>query len=289
MRSDEPTIIQSSGSSDEALPRPPTFPPASAPANDLDAPTASIGPRQPTELEKTASQSEEDRQRALMKSSVELDPGTEQLQMADGLPITAAPTVPGYRPIKKLGEGTFGTVWLYEAIASGKRVAVKFFTHGTSQQWQLLQAEIMQLARLYGDPGIVQLQDLEPDATPPYCILTYAEGGSLADRLKDGPMPVTEALKVFREAALALAYVHAKGIIHCDLKPGNVLRDARGRALLADFGQAQLAGNLAPALGTFFFMAPEQADLAATIPDTRWDVYALGALLRHGDRQAAAG
>src|SRR5262249_48600282 len=180
-------------------------------------------------------------------------------------------------PIRKLGEGTFGIVWLYEAQPSGKRVAVKFFTHGTTQLWQLIQAEVMQLARLYGDPGIVQLQDLEPDADPPYCILTYAEGGSLADRLRNGPMPVDEALRVSREAASALTYVHAKGIIHCDLKPGNVLRDARGRALLADFGQAHLASDLTPALGTFFFMAPEQADFDARIPDTRWDVYALGA------------
>ena len=146
----------------------------------------------------------------------------------------------------------------------------------------------MQLARLYGDPGIVQLQDLEPDASPPYCILTYAEGGSLADRLKDGPLPVSEALHIFRDAATALAYVHAKGIIHCDLKPGNVLRDARGKALLADFGQAHLASDLTPALGTFFYMAPEQADLSVTIPDTRWDVYAPGGPLFHDGHGPAA-
>jgi hypothetical protein len=78
--------------------------------------------------------------------------------------------------------------------------------------------------------------------------------------------------------AEALAYVHAKGVRHCDLKPGNVLLDARGRALLADFGQAHLANDASPALGTFFYMAPEQADLSQQIPDTRWDVYGLGAV-----------
>src|SRR5262249_20923922 len=57
------------------------------------------------------------------------------------------------------------------------------------------------------------------------------------------------------------------------------LLDARGRALLADFGQAHLSCDASPALGTFFYMAPEQADLEKQIPDTRWDVYALGALL----------
>ncbi len=81
--------------------------------------------------------------------------------------------------------------------------------------------------------------------------------------------------------AEALAYVHAKGIRHCDLKPGNVLLDARGRALVADFGQAHLSSDASPALGTFYYMAPEQADLGPSIPDTRWDVYGLGALFYH--------
>src|SRR5262249_20925330 len=65
---------------------------------------------------------------------------------------------------------------------------------------------------------------------------------------------------------------------HCDLKPGNVLLDARGRAVIADFGQAHFSSDASPALGTFFYMAPEQADLTRQIPDTRWDVYGLGAL-----------
>src|SRR5262249_53066405 len=73
-------------------------------------------------------------------------------------------------------------------------------------------------------------------------------------------------------------YVHAKGVRHCDLKPGNVLLKARRRALIADFGQAHLSSEATPALGTFFYMAPEQADLTKQIPDTRWDVYGLGAV-----------
>ena len=75
-----------------------------------------------------------------------------------------------------------------------------------------------------------------------------------------------EALDLFRQVAGALAYVHAKGVRHCDLKPGNILLDARGRALVADFGQAHLASDLSPGLGTFFYMAPEQADLSTLHP-----------------------
>src|SRR5207247_4630588 len=106
-----------------------------------------------------------------------------------------------------------------------------------------------------------------------------AHRGSLATRLEKGPLPVDEAVRIFRETAEALAYVHAKGILHCDIKPGNILLDVRDHVRLADFGQAQLASELAPALGTFFYMAPEQADADRPVADTRWDVYALGAVL----------
>ncbi len=186
---------------------------------------------------------------------------------------------PGYRILQPLGAGTYGEVWLAEEERTGVRVAIKFFAHGAGQEWQLLQAEVRQLAQLHADPGIVQLIDVEIDSKPPYYIMAYAKQGSLAQRLDKGPLPLAEAMEIFRRVAEALAYVHAKGIRHCDLKPGNVLLDARGRALVADFGQAHLSCDASPALGTFFYMAPEQADLTNQLPDTRWDVYGLGALM----------
>jgi eukaryotic-like serine/threonine-protein kinase len=186
---------------------------------------------------------------------------------------------PGYKILEPLGTGTFGEVWLAEEERTGIRVAIKFFAHGAGQEWQLLQAEVKQLAQLHADPGIVHLIDVEPDGNPPYYVMAYAQQGSLAKRLEKGPLPIADALEIFRQVAEALAYVHAKGIRHCDLKPGNILIDARGRAKLADFGQAHLFSDATPALGTFFYMAPEQAELADQIPDTRWDVYGLGALM----------
>jgi serine/threonine protein kinase len=189
------------------------------------------------------------------------------------------PAIPGYTVVRKLGEGTYGQVWLFEEVRTSIQVAVKFFARGWGMDWLLLQAEVKQLAMLHADPGIVQLEDVEPDARPPYYIMNYAPGGSLAQRLEGGKgIPVDEALRLFKQITAALAYVHAKGIRHCDLKPGNILLDARGRALIGDFGQAHLGSDTSPALGTFFYMAPEQADLNHNIPDTRWDVYGLGAL-----------
>ena len=85
-------------------------------------------------------------------------------------------------------------------------------------------------------------------------------------------------MTLFREVAVGLLHAHAKGVLHCDLKPANVLVDQDGWPRLADFGQSRLSHEQTPALGTLFYMAPEQADLQA-VPDVRWDVYALGALL----------
>jgi len=184
----------------------------------------------------------------------------------------------GYRMVRPLGEGTYGSVWLAEEENTGIRVAIKFFAHGTGQQWQMLQDEVKQLAALDGASGIVHLKDVVADADPPYYVMSYAEGGSLAQRLAKGPLPLAEALSIFKDVVATLAYVHAHGIRHCDLKPGNILLDQMGRPLVADFGQAHLSNDATPALGTFFYMAPEQADLGRQIPDTRWDVYGLGAL-----------
>lgn len=186
--------------------------------------------------------------------------------------------VPGYQILRPLGEGTYGEVWHARDSNSGVEVAIKFFSRGASRQWQDLQEEVKQLAMLHGNAGIVSLVDVDAEARPPYFIMAYAEQGCLAKRLRAGPMPVAEAVLILRQIASALTYVHAKGIRHCDLKPGNILLDGLGKPLVADFGQAHLSSDDTPALGTFFFMAPEQAQLAKQIPDARWDVYALGAL-----------
>ncbi|MDY0167998.1 MAG: protein kinase [Thermoguttaceae bacterium] len=186
--------------------------------------------------------------------------------------------VPGYDPERLLGGGAYGEVWLAVERNTGRRVAIKFYAHRGGLDWSLLSREVEKLAFLFADRYVVQLLAVGWEAEPPYYVMEYIERGSLADRLREGPMRTAEAVDLMRDVAIGLVHAHAKGILHCDLKPANILLDQDGKPRLADFGQSRLSTEQTPALGTLFYMAPEQADLES-LPDARWDVYALGALL----------
>lgn len=200
---------------------------------------------------------------------------SREMSLKRGRPPTQ---VPGYEPERFLGMGAYGEVWVATERNTGRRVAIKFYSHRGGLDWSLLSREVEKLAFLFADRYVVQLLAVGWDATPPYYVMEYLEKGSLADRLQDGPLPVDEAVELFREIAIGLVHAHGKGVLHCDLKPANILLDQDNKPRLADFGQSRLSNEQMPALGTMFYMAPEQANLDA-IPDARWDVYALGALL----------
>ncbi|MDA7979149.1 MAG: protein kinase [Pirellulales bacterium] len=216
------------------------------------------------DLERTQLQSGQDLKRSRDLSSQRLQPPTD---------------VPGYVADSFLGEGAYGEVWVATEINTGRKVAIKFYTHRGGLDWSLLSREVEKLAFLFADRYVVQLVDVGWDSNPPFYVMEYIEHGSLEELLqKDGAMPVDEAVNLFREIAIGLVHSHNKGVLHCDLKPANILLDEDTRPRLCDFGQSRLSHEQSPALGTLFYMAPEQADLKA-IPDARWDVYALGALL----------
>lgn len=207
---------------------------------------------------------------------------TEEQQRAQALSLKPSrpPTqVPGYEPRKFLGAGAFGEVWVAVDRNTGRQVAIKFYAHKGSLDWSILSREVEKLAFLSADRYVVQLLDVGWESDPPYYVMEYVERGSLEDLLeREGKLPVRDAVALLRDVAIGLLHAHGKGVLHCDLKPANVLLDQDGRPRLADFGQARLSHEQTPALGTLFYMAPEQADLQA-VPDVAWDVYALGALL----------
>ena len=211
----------------------------------------------------TLSQDEEQRLRAQQRSLLASRPPT---------------TVPGYELERPIGSGAFGEVWYAVERNTGRQVAIKFYAHRGGLDWSLLSREVEKLTFLFADRHVVQLVGVGWDADPPYYVMEYLERGSLANRLKNESLTCSEAVGIFREVAIGLIHAHGRGVLHCDLKPGNILLDQDNRPRLADFGQSRLSHEHAPALGTLFYMPPEQADPDA-VPDVRWDVYALGALL----------
>ena len=195
-----------------------------------------------------------------------------------GLVGDAPSVVPGYRILKPIGEGKYGSVWLAREQNTGKHVAIKFYTHRRGVDWSLLGREVEKLAVLYTSRNIVGLLAVGWDHDPPYYVMEYLENGSLAAKLVVGPLAPADAVRIATRIAQALVHAHGSGILHCDLKPANILLDQDLEPRLCDFGQSRLADEHSHSLGTLFYMAPEQADLKA-VPDARWDVYALGALI----------
>ena len=145
------------------------------------------------------------------------------------------------------------------------------------------QREVKTIAALEHS-GIVPVYDVGIHDEQPYLVMRLMTGGSLADRIKLGNLPVQEALTICERIGSALDEAHSQGIVHRDLKPNNILFDHRGDAFLSDFGIAKLNETGASLtdtsilVGTPAYMSPEQAMGEANI-DGRSDVYSLGVIL----------
>lgn len=188
---------------------------------------------------------------------------------------TPVPQLENYELQRLLGEGAFGQVWGAVQKRTGQKVAVKFLHESGSHSWAYFRHELERLRDVSEHPGIVTLIDADLSARPPYFVMPWLSHGSLAN-LPQRP-PLSQVLQWFEQMAAALQFTHEKGILHCDLKPSNVLLDGESRVRLVDFGQARLHGERG-AFGTFGYMPPEQAEEGAgNSPDIRWDLYALGA------------
>ncbi len=183
-----------------------------------------------------------------------------------------------------IGEGAFGRVYRGIDRRLGRVVAVKVIKPWWAEDsaWvERFQREAQMLARV-SDPGVVQIFDIGHAAEGPYYVAELVEGESLAERLLRGPLSVAEARAVAGQLCRALASAHAQGIVHCDVKPANVLLTAGGKVKVGDFGVARLAEGTSQALsatvaGTPRYMSPEQARGRPTTTAT--DVYSVGVVL----------
>ena len=180
--------------------------------------------------------------------------------------------------------GLGGTARVFRAWdhEGGGSVAVKIFPSGsaTSSRSGSREHEVLTGIR---HPGLVEVRDsgVDDDGRP-FVVMDFVEGESLAARLRRGPLPAGAVLEMGAVLADALAHVHARGIVHRDIKPGNVLLDGAGRPWLADFGIARIVDATrvtatGVVVGTAAYMAPEQVRGEAVGPAA--DVYALGLVL----------
>jgi WD40 repeat protein len=192
-----------------------------------------------------------------------------------------------YRILKRIAGGGMGVV--YKAVHQKLRrtVALKLILAGqlaSEEEIRRFHLEAEAAAQL-DHPGIVPLYEVGQHQGQHFLAMSFVEGGSLAARLKDGPLPGREAARLVRRLAEAVSYAHARGIIHRDLKPGNVLLDADGRPRITDFGLAKnvrgdshltVAGQV---VGTPSYMPPEQANGEADRVGPAADLYSLGTVL----------
>jgi serine/threonine protein kinase/Flp pilus assembly protein TadD len=196
-----------------------------------------------------------------------------------------------FRVLEKLGAGGMGEVYLAEDTRLGRKVALK----RPAESWlrdpdarARLQREARAAARL-NNPGIAAVYDVLDLEDRPYIVMEYVEGDTLATHLRRGAMPLERALALGIDIADALAAAHAGGVIHRDLKPGNIVLTAAGAVKILDFGLAKtlkgrreddsaaLLTHPGQVLGTPGYVAPEQ--LLGRPADARCDIYSVGAIL----------
>ena len=214
----------------------------------------------------------------------------DHVPMSSPLPVSGAsghvaPPVPGVRLGQVLGQGGFATVYAGEQVSLGRPVAVKIDSrplHDERNRRRFMR-EMAAASRISGHPNAVSLIDsgVLPDGRP-YLVMERCDGGSLAQVLQRGEISAAQAVSIVTAVCSALGAAHDAGVLHRDIKPGNILIDAYGSPRLSDFGLAAVQregidSSVTLETMTPDFAPPEAFTLAA--PSPRGDVWSMGAVL----------
>jgi eukaryotic-like serine/threonine-protein kinase len=189
-----------------------------------------------------------------------------------------------YRLVRRIGVGGMGEVWEADDTVLGRRVALKVLVQELADDARATSRfvrEARATAKLT-HPNVTRVYDFGRDGGVPYLVMEFLEGETLADRLAGGPMPPAEAARICAAVADALDAAHSRGIIHRDIKPGNVLLTSAGEVKVMDFGIAAAADETHSTTGnglygTAAYISPERAAGQPATPAA--DVYSLGAVL----------
>jgi serine/threonine-protein kinase len=187
----------------------------------------------------------------------------------------------------RIGRGGMGEVWRATDTVLGRAVAIKTIDLRSLRDESgaaRFEREARATAGL-SNPNVVTVHDSGVEGDTAYIVMELLPGPSLAERLAEGPLPVAEVVEVGRQVASARDAAHARGLVHRDIKPGNVAYAEDGRIRVLDFGITQLAESTDSqaltathtVMGTAEYLAPEQA-LGGRV-DGRADLYALGCVM----------
>jgi len=193
-------------------------------------------------------------------------------------------TISHYKIIEKLGEGGMGVVYKAEDLKLGRVIALKFlppeWTRDAAARARFLHEA--QAAAALSHPNICTIFEIDEVEGQIFIAMERIEGESLSDMIARAPMQIGEVLDVSVRIAEGLAAAHAKGIVHRDIKPGNMMLTSGGRPKIMDFGLAKSAGQtkltrIGTTTGTIAYMSPEQS--RGEDVDHRTDIWSFGAML----------
>ena len=191
--------------------------------------------------------------------------------------------IDGYKIRGVLGRGGMGVVYEAEDVALSRAVALKAINPELTQDEQFIrrfQTEARVLAKV-NSPYIVGVHALRKTDLGLFIVMEFVEGGTLADRLVEGLIPLPEALKIIRQMLLAFEHAHKAGVIHRDIKPANIMLTPGGVVKVTDFGLAKqsqpdmMSTVTQGVMGTLYYMSPEQVRGMGDV-DHRSDLYSLG-------------